>query len=111
MKTASREATSSEPQAGRPYLQLSAIDHDKAELMVEMLRKDFPAALADLRRSLNFDPRNYGAMNDLGAALEQIGAKKDALEAYRKALKANPFLDEARDAVKELTREVEGQDI
>jgi Flp pilus assembly protein TadD len=50
-------------------------------------------------------------MNDLGATLEQIGAKKDALEAYRKALKANPFLDEARDAVKELTREVEGQDI
>ena len=83
--------------------------HKRAK--VEMLRKDYPAALADLRRSLNFDPRNYGAMNDLGAALEQIGAKKDALEAYRKALKANPFLDEARDAVKELTREVEGQDI
>jgi tetratricopeptide (TPR) repeat protein len=83
--------------------------HKRAK--VEMLRKDYPAALADLRRSLNFDPRNYSAMNDLGVALEQIGAKKEALEAYRKALKANPFLDEARDAVKELTREVEGQDI
>jgi tetratricopeptide (TPR) repeat protein len=83
--------------------------HKRAK--VEMLRKDYPAALADLRRSLNFDPRNYSAMNDLGVALEQIGAKKEALEAYRKALKANPFLDEARDAVKELTHEVEGQDI
>lgn len=83
--------------------------HKRAK--VEMLRKDYPAALADLRRSLNFDPRNYNAMNDLGVALEQIGAKKEALDAYRKALKANPFLDEARDAVKELTREVEGQNI
>jgi tetratricopeptide (TPR) repeat protein len=83
--------------------------HKRAK--VEMLRNDYAAALADLRRSLNFDPRNYSALNDLGATLEQIGAKKEALEAYRKALKANPFLDEARDRVKELTHEVEGQDI
>jgi hypothetical protein len=83
--------------------------HKRAK--VEMLRNDYAAALADLRRSLNFDPRNYSALNDLGATLEQVGAKQEALEAYRKALKANPFLDEARDAVKELTHEVEGQDI
>jgi len=83
--------------------------HKRAK--VEMLRKDYAAALADLRRSLNFDPRNYSAMNDLGATLVEIGAKKEALEAYRNALKANPFLDEARDAVKDLTHEVEGQDI
>ena len=78
---------------------------------VEVLRNDYTAALADLRRSLNLDPRNYSAISDLGSVLQQVGAKKEALEAYRKALKANPFLDEARDAVKELTHEVEGQDI
>ncbi|HZP08804.1 tetratricopeptide repeat protein, partial [Methyloceanibacter sp.] len=78
---------------------------------VEMLRNDYTAALADLRRSLEFDPRNYSTLSDLGAALEQTGAKKEALEAYRKALKVNPFLDQARDAVKQLTHEVEGQDI
>ena len=49
VKTASRTATSSEPQPGRPYLQLSAIDHDKAELMVEMLRKkNFSAIAAEI---------------------------------------------------------------
>jgi len=78
---------------------------------VEMLRQDYTGALADLRRSLNLDPRNYSTMSDLGKVLEQVGAKKEALETYRKALKANPFLDEARDAVKELTHEVEGRDI
>ncbi|MFZ2019576.1 MAG: tetratricopeptide repeat protein [Methyloceanibacter sp.] len=78
---------------------------------VEVLSNDYTAALADLRRSLNLDPRNYNAISDLGSVLQQVGAKKEALEAYRKALKANPFLDEARDAVKELTREVDGQDI
>ena len=78
---------------------------------VEFLRKDYESALTDVRRSLSLDPRNYRALNDLGIMLEAVGQKKDALEAYRKALKANPFLDETRDAVKELTHEVEGQDI
>lgn len=78
---------------------------------VAFLRKDYESALADLRHSLELDPRNYRAMNDLGIMLEAAGQKKEALDAYRKALKANPFLDDARDAVKELTHEVEGQDI
>ena len=38
-------------------------------------------------------------------------SKKEALEAYRKALAVNPFLDETRRAVEELSREVDGQDI
>ena len=49
VKTPSRSATSSEPQAGRTYLQLSAIDHDKAEIMVELLRKkNFSAIAAEI---------------------------------------------------------------
>jgi hypothetical protein len=48
-KASSRVATSSQPEAGRIYLQLSAIDHDKAEIMVELLRKkSFPAIAAEI---------------------------------------------------------------
>jgi len=44
-----RAATSGQPESGRTYLQLSAIDHDKAELMVEMLhKKNFPAIAAEI---------------------------------------------------------------
>ncbi len=76
------------------------------------LRKDYAGALADLRHSLNLDPRNYRRHErSRHHARSSRRQKKEALEAYRKALKANPFLDEARDAVKELTHEVEGQDI
>lgn len=46
VKTPSRAAASSEPEAGRTYLQLSAIDHDKAEIMVELLRKKKFSAIA-----------------------------------------------------------------
>ena len=68
-------------------------------------------ALTDLRRALNLDAKHYRAISDLGLLLEQLGAKREALEAYRRALAVNPFLDDAKAGVDALTREVEGQDI
>lgn len=68
-------------------------------------------ALTDLRRALGLDAKHYRAISDLGLLLEQLGAKKEALEAYRRALKVNPFLDDAKAGVDALKREVEGQDI
>lgn len=46
VKTSSRAAASDQPEPGRTYLQLSAIDHDKADIMVELLRKKNFSALA-----------------------------------------------------------------
>lgn len=88
---------------------------DQAEIWhlratVHYLKKDYGQAIADLKRALDRDPKHFGALNDLGVALEAIGAKKEALEAYRKALAVNPFLPEStKRAVEELGREVEGQ--
>jgi tetratricopeptide (TPR) repeat protein len=78
---------------------------------VHYLQKDYELALADLKHALDLDPKHYKAINDLGIVLEAMGSKKEALEAYRKALAVNPFLDETRRAVEELSREVDGQDI
>lgn len=68
-------------------------------------------ALIDLRRALNLDEKHYRAIADLGLVLEQLGAKKEALQAYRQALAVNPYLDDAKAGVDALSREVEGQDI
>lgn len=68
-------------------------------------------ALSDLRRALSLDEKHYRAITDLGLVLEQLGAKKEALEAYRRALAVNPYLEDARSGVDALKREVEGQDI
>ena len=46
VKAPARAATSDQPESGRTYLQLSAIDHDKAEIMVELLRKKKFSAIA-----------------------------------------------------------------
>ena len=68
-------------------------------------------ALADLKRALVIDPQHYQALNGLGVLLQELGDKKGALEAFRKALQVNPFLDSARQRIEELSRSVEGQDI
>jgi Flp pilus assembly protein TadD len=78
---------------------------------VNLLKGKPERALDDLRRALSLDPKHYRAINDLGLVLERLGAKKEALEAYRRALAVNPFLDDAREGVEALKREVEGQDI
>jgi tetratricopeptide (TPR) repeat protein len=78
---------------------------------VHYLKQDYGQALVDLRRTLDRDPKHFAAMNDLGVVLEATGTKKEALEAYRNALKINPFLSETKRAAEELGREVEGQDI
>ena len=78
---------------------------------VNLLKGKPERALADLRRALSLDPMHYRAINDLGLVLERLGAKKEALEAYRRALAINPYLEGAREGVEALAREVEGQDI
>ena len=83
--------------------------HQRA--MVHYLQHDDQQALTDIRRALVIDPQHYKALDGLGVVLQRLGDKKGALEAYRKALKVNPFLDSARQAVEELSRAVEGQDI
>lgn len=78
---------------------------------IQYLKKDHEVAIVDFKRALDRDPNHYDAMSDLGVAYEAIGAKKEALEAYRKALAINPFLSETKRTFDELRREVEGQDI
>jgi tetratricopeptide (TPR) repeat protein len=78
---------------------------------IHYLKKDYEVAIDDFKRALDRDPKHYDAMSDLGVVYEATGAKKEALEAYRKALAVNPYLSEPKRAVEELRREIEGQDI
>jgi tetratricopeptide (TPR) repeat protein len=73
---------------------------------VHYLKGKYELALADLKRALKLDPQHYRALEDLGLVFEALGTKKEALEAYRHALQVNPFLDDAKEAVQFLSREV-----
>jgi tetratricopeptide (TPR) repeat protein len=76
---------------------------------LHFVQREYVQALPNLRRALNIDPKHYRALNDLGIVLEELGGKKEALEAYRKAVKVNPFLEQTKRSVEILSREIEGQ--
>jgi hypothetical protein len=43
--------------------------------------------------------------------LQQTGDQRGALDAYRKALAINPFMEQTRRAEEKLSHDVEGRDI
>jgi tetratricopeptide (TPR) repeat protein len=71
--------------------------------------ENFPEALRDLNEALRLEPRHFGAWAGLGIMMETMGAEKEALEAYRQALDIYPFMTQAMQAEKRLSKAAEGQ--
>lgn len=83
--------------------------HRKAQ--VQALSGDDAGALASLQKVLLLNPRNFNALANLGGMLADYGDKKGALAAYRKAHALTPRNEEVNQALRRLTREVEGEKI
>jgi tetratricopeptide (TPR) repeat protein len=73
--------------------------------------KDIVRSLADLRVIVAQDPKHYNALTGLGFIFQEIGEDKLALEAFRRALKVDPFIEGVPEFVKKLEPKVEGRDI
>jgi tetratricopeptide (TPR) repeat protein len=73
--------------------------------------KDVARSLADLRVIVAKDPRHYNALVGLGVIFEELGEDKLALDAFRRALALDPYLDGVDEAVKKLSLKSEGRDI
>ncbi|MBV7410186.1 tetratricopeptide repeat protein [Maritimibacter sp. DP1N21-5] len=68
-------------------------------------------SIADIARTLELEPRHFGALSGLALILEKIGDQDAALEAYRAALAIHPQRPNLREAVERLERELEGSAI
>jgi tetratricopeptide (TPR) repeat protein len=73
--------------------------------------KDIVRSLADLRVIVAQDPKHYNALTGLGIIFQEIGEDKLALEAFRRALKVDPYIEGVEEFVKKLEPKVEGRDI
>ena len=78
---------------------------------VVFAKKEFGQSLENLRHALAIDPSHYKAIQGLGLLMQELGEKEAALKAFRRLLKVHPHLEEALQAVKDLSRDVEGQGI
>ncbi len=59
-------------------------------------------SIRDIDRVLALEPRHFGALAGLGMNLEALGDDRRALDAWRRALKVNPYLQDARIRVQAL---------
>src|SRR5882672_6966554 len=75
------------------------------------LQNDYARSIADIEQVLVREPRHFGALAGLGMIMQDIGEEKRALDAFRKALAVNPYLEKVPELVKSLTEKVEGRDI
>ena len=76
---------------------------------VHYLRNDVERMVGDLRRCLALEPNHFRALEGLAQIMRETGQKKAALKAYEKLLEINPNSAGAKDAIKELSRDVDGQ--
>ena len=78
---------------------------------VYYLKNDYVRSMQDIQQVLIREPRHFGALAGLGMIMQEVGDDKRALEAFRKALAVNPYLEKLPELVKSLTEKVEGRDI
>ncbi len=82
-----------------------------ARATAHFLQDEFWLSVADIQQALMLEPRHFGALTGLGVILERIGEDAGALRVQREALRLNPHLDGAREAVERLAPGVDGRDI
>ncbi len=78
--------------------------------MVHFMKKEYEKALATLRHALALDPKHFQALHGLALTLQEIGDHSCALQAYRVLLRNHPQFTQAKEAIRELDRKVNGQD-
>ena len=75
------------------------------------LKNDYVHSMEDIQQVLSREPRHFGALAGLGMIMQDIGDDKRALDAFRKALAVNPYLEKVPELIKTLSEKVEGRDI
>lgn len=83
--------------------------HLRAQL--QLASGDDAGAMVSLQKTIALNPREFNALSHLADMLGEYGDKKGALALYRKVQKLDPTNDDAKRAVRKLTREVEGEKI
>lgn len=75
------------------------------------MQNDYARSLADIEQVLAREPRHFGALAGLGMIMQELGDDKRALDAFRRALAIDPYLEKVPELVKQLSEKVEGRDI
>ena len=78
---------------------------------VYYLMGEYEPSRADVAKTLELEPRHFGALSGLGLIYLAEGENEKALDAFRRALAVNPTMPGPQHWVEELKSKVEGEPI
>ncbi len=78
---------------------------------VHFLMKNYGKSMADIDRTLQLEPRHFGALSGLAQIMALTGHKQSALEAWQKVLAIYPMMRSAQNQVSTLSEELAGEGI
>ncbi|MET3581150.1 tetratricopeptide (TPR) repeat protein [Mesorhizobium robiniae] len=78
---------------------------------VHFMMNNFGKSMADIDRTLQLEPRHFGALSGLAQIMAVTGHKESALEAWQRVLGIYPMLRSAQDQVGTLSEELAGEGI
>ena len=68
-------------------------------------------SISDVQKTLDLEPRHFGALSGLGLIYNRLDEDAAALDAFERALKVNPHLSQAKQEVKRLRGRIKGRRI
>lgn len=78
---------------------------------VHFMMKNYGKSMADIDRTLELEPRHFGALSGLAQIMADTGHKQSALEAWQKVLAIYPMMRSAQDQVSTISEELAGEGI
>ncbi len=72
---------------------------------------NFAKSMADIHKTLDLEPRHFGALAGMASILERTGRKEAALKAWQRALTVYPAMQSAQQAVIRLTEELAAEPV
>ncbi len=78
---------------------------------VHFMRRSFGKSMADIERTLELEPRHFGALSGLAQIMKDTERKQLAREAYQRVLDIYPMLRSAQNEVSTLSEELTGEGI
>ncbi len=62
----------------------------------------YDKSLADIQKTLQLEPRHFGALAGLGMIMIKLGDKQRALEAFERAYQVDPVINNGKEVIEEL---------
>jgi len=82
-----------------------------ARATLHYIMGNYEHSIRDIDRTLALEPRHWGALSGLGMIYQDTEREEEAIEAYRRALAANPHLPGAKSAIEFLTQKIKGREL